>query len=205
MTEFTVPVLMVHGIWDTSARFDAMRAALRSAGITRTRAIDLMPNDGSAPIATMAEQVASAVTALAREFDAPRVDLVGFSMGALVSRYYIQRLEGRERVRRYVSISGPHAGTISAWFSRMAAGREMRPRSALLEDLARDASPWGDLEVHSWLTPWDLMIVPPRSGVLRDSAVREFPVGMHRWMITDARVLAAVVETLRRRPDQPFG
>lgn len=190
------PVLLVHGIWDTGARFDSMRAALHRGGITRTRALDLRPNNGSIPIATMAAQVASAAESLRTEHASDRVDIVGFSMGALVSRYYIQRLEGRRHVRRYISIAGPHAGTANAFLSWVAAGREMRPRSALLEDLARDEAPWGEVEAHSWITPYDLMIVPPRSGFLPATKTRTFPVAMHRLMITDARVLAAVVETL---------
>jgi triacylglycerol esterase/lipase EstA (alpha/beta hydrolase family) len=188
---------MVHGIWDTGARFTAMRTALHRAGITKTRAIDLKPNDGSIPIASMAEQVSDAVDELVARYDSARVDLVGFSMGAVVSRYYVQRLGGRARVRRFVSIAGPHAGTVSAFFSRVAAGREMRPKSALLAELDADESPWGECEVHSWITPFDLMIVPPRSGYLRGSRTRSFNVAMHRFMITDSRVHNALVETLR--------
>ena len=191
------PVLMVHGIWDTAERFEPMRAALHRGGITRTRAITLQPNNGSIPIASMATQVQHAVDALATEHGTTRIDLVGFSMGALVARYYLQRLGGRERVRRYVSISGPHAGTMNAFFSWVAAGREMRPRSELLQDLARDEAPWGDVEVHSWITPWDVMIVPAQSGFLPGTRTRAFPVAMHRFMITDSRVLDALVETLR--------
>ena len=41
--------------------------------------------------------------------------VVGSSMGALVSRAYVQRFEGKQRVRRFVSISGPQHGTATAW------------------------------------------------------------------------------------------
>lgn len=197
MSAAAPPVLMVHGIWDTGERFTAMRAALHGAGITRTMAIDLKPNDGSIPIAAMADQVARAVDELTTRHESARIDLVGFSMGAVVSRYYIQRLGGRERIRRYVSIAGPHGGTVNAFFSRVTAGREMRPKSELLMGLDADESPWGEIEVHSWITPFDLMILPPKSGFLRGSRTRSFNVAMHRFMITDARVHAALVETLR--------
>jgi triacylglycerol lipase len=193
-----VPALLVHGIWNTGENFVRMRAALEGAGIAPTLAIDLTPNDGRAPVAALAAQVDAAAHRLAREAGSVRIDVVGFSMGALVSRYWIQRLGGRARVRRFVSISGPHAGTASAYALPLAGARDMRPGSALLTDLAGDADPWGEVEVHCIWTPFDLMIVPARSAVLPGArGVQSFPVALHRWMLTDARVISAVREVLR--------
>jgi triacylglycerol lipase len=195
-----VPALLVHGIWNTGENFARMCAALEAAGIAPTRAIDLAPNDGRASIATLAEQVDAAAQRLAGEAGPSRIDVVGFSMGALVSRYWIQRLGGRARVRRFVSISGPHAGTASAYALPFAGVREMRPGSSLLADLARDADPWGDVEVHCIWTPYDLMVFPARSAILpRARTVKRFPVAMHRWMVTDARVISAVRDVLHDR------
>jgi hypothetical protein len=116
-------------------------------------------------------------------------------MGALATRYWIQRGGGQAHVRRYVSIAGPHQGTLNAWFLPLAGARDMRPGSALLRDLA--GAGWGDVEVHCFITPYDLMILPPRSGVLPHArSVRVFPVAMHRFMMSDRRVLAAVAQAL---------
>jgi triacylglycerol lipase len=200
-----VPALLVHGIWNTGESFARMRAALDLAGIAPTLALDLVPNDGRAPLAELAAQVDTAAHRLARESGASRIDVVGFSMGALVSRYWIQRLGGRARVRRFVSISGPHAGTANAYALPLAGAREMRPGSPLLTDLARDVDPWGEVEVHCFWTPFDLMVVPARSAILPGArAVQRFAVAMHRWMVTDARVIAAVREVLGSEgPGQP--
>ncbi|WLT39844.1 hypothetical protein NON20_10925 [Synechocystis sp. B12] len=50
----------------------------------------MVPNDGSASLAVLAEQVKQYIDG---QF-APQqpVDLIGFSMGGLVTRYYLQRL-----------------------------------------------------------------------------------------------------------------
>jgi len=193
-----VPALLVHGIWNTSETFARMRAALEAAGIAPTLAIDLAPNDGRAPVATLAAQVDAAARRLLDEASASRIDVIGFSMGALVSRYWIQRLGGRARVRHFVSISGPHAGTANAYALPLAGVREMRPGSPLLTDLARDADPWGEVEVHCLWTPFDLMVVPARSAILPGArTVQSFTVAMHRWMVTDARVITAVCDVLR--------
>jgi triacylglycerol lipase len=161
--------------------------------------MDLRPNDGTALIPMLAAQVAHMVDSIEPDPADPRVDLVGFSMGALVSRWYIQRGGGREKVRRFVSISGPHHGTLNAYALPLAGVRQMRPDSALLRDLASDADPWGPVEVHSVWTPFDLMILPPRSSELSQVAsATRIPVKMHRWMLSDPRVLDHVASVLLR-------
>ena len=187
-------VLIVHGIWDSAARIAPLAAALRARGFDDVRTFDLSPNDGRARIDQLAEQAA-------READALRpepLDLIGFSMGALVARYYLQRLGGKARVRRFVSISGPHAGTLTAYGLGFAGVRQMRPGSALLRELQLDPDPFGAVQVHCLYTPWDLMILPPRSGVLPGAhSVHSLPVRLHRWMLTDARVAERVAGLLR--------
>ena len=191
------PVLLVHGIWDDGARFDRLRAALELAGRGPIVALDLVPNDGSASIDALSAQVDRAASYLLARTSAPHLDLIGFSMGALVSRYWVQRMGGKERTRRFVSISGPHAGTMTAFAMQKAGVREMRPRSTLLAELDADPDPWGACEVHTLWTPYDLMIVPPRSSQLpkaaRDHVVR---VPLHRWMITDPRAVNEVLAIL---------
>jgi triacylglycerol lipase len=189
-----VATLLVHGIWDSASRLAPLKEGLSARGLTNVTALDLVPNDGRAPIPELAEQVRKAVAA----FGAVPIDLVGFSMGALTSRFYLQRLGGRARVRRFVSIAGPQHGTLAAYGLPFAGVRQMRPGSELIRDLQSDPDPWGDVHVHTVTTPYDLMILPSRSGELSGSrSHKSFPVKMHRWMITDARVLDYVAELLR--------
>jgi triacylglycerol lipase len=192
-----LPILLVHGIWDSSSRLAPLKAGLESRGVGPVHAMDLVPNDGRERLATLGLRVAEEAAALAAREGASRVDVVGFSMGALVARWYIQRGGGKERVRRFVSISGPHAGTLTAYALPFAGVRDMRPGSSFLSDLATDADPFGAVEVHCLYTPFDLMIVPAKSSVLSGAqSTRTFSVPMHRFMISDARVLDHVARTL---------
>lgn len=196
ITRGRIPVLLVHGIWDTGAKLANLRRAIEARG-RDVEAIDLRPNDGRAPILELAAQVGARVDALIASAAVSRLDLVGFSMGALVSRTYIQRLGGKERVRRFISISGPHHGTLGAFALPHAGTRDMRPGSALLTDLASDEGVWGDVEVHVLYTPYDLMIVPPRSSELRGARTTTvIPVAFHRFMIERARATEKVAELL---------
>lgn len=187
------PVLLVHGIWDTGAKLGSMRRGLERAGLGPVETIDLLPNDGRAPILELASQVERKV----RQLGAKRLDIVGFSMGALVARVYLQRLLGKEHVRRFVSISGPHHGTMTAFALPHLGARDMRPGSPLLMELAADPDPFGDVEVHVMYTPFDLMIVPATSSRI-PSAKSEtpLPIPLHRWMIEDRRAIQRVVELL---------
>jgi triacylglycerol esterase/lipase EstA (alpha/beta hydrolase family) len=187
-----LPVLCVHGIWDTSAVFSSMQAALRDRGFGQVVALDLVPNDGSADIPALAKQVAAAADALG----GGPLDVVGFSMGALVSRYWLQRMGGRERVRRFISISGPHRGTITAMLSGKPGPKQMRPNSALLNGLFADQDPWGRCEVHAFWTPFDLIIVPSGSSALPGARERKFNVPFHPMMLSDRNVISAVAEVL---------
>jgi triacylglycerol lipase len=194
------PVLLVHGIWDSAARLEPLRAGLSTRGVTRVGALDLSPNDGRAHIEALGEQVDREARTLMATHGAEQIDLVGFSMGALVSRWWIQRSNGRHLVRRFISLAGPHQGTVTAYALPLEGVREMRPGSALLRDLASDTDPWGAVEAHAFYTPYDLMVVPGRSGVLRGArTVRAVPVKLHRWMLSDSTVLDAVARILTRR------
>jgi len=197
-----LPVLLVHGIDDDARTLAPLAEGLARAGFQDVRIVELKPNDGAAPISVLAGQVAEAAGSLRARTGHARVDVVAFSMGALVSRYYLQRLEGRSHVRRFVSISGPHAGTLTGWLRANPGARDMRPGSELLRGLAADEAPFGDVQVFSLWTPLDLMIIPARSSRLAGARERTIPVVLHPLMLRDGRVLRAVEEALTvERPE----
>jgi len=197
--QLEVPLLIVHGLWDSLTRIDPLVQGLRARGIERVLGFDLLPSTGRAPIGELARQVAEQADALRRESGAQQIDLLGFSMGALAARCYLQQGGGRAHVRRFISISGPHAGTLTAFALPFAGVRDMRPRSALLRALEADTDPFGNVEVHCIYTPLDLMIVPATSSILRGAhSVHRLPIPLHRWMIRDSRVLDLVASLLTR-------
>lgn len=190
-------VILVHGIDDDSSVFVDMRGAIAEAGFA-VAAVDLVPNNGDHDIPALAMQVDAAARTLMATAGVERVDVVGFSMGALVSRWWIQRGGGGAIVRRFVSLSGPHHGTATAWFRFNDGARSMRFGSPLLKDLERDEGEWGEVDVSAWWTPFDLMIVPAGSSRLAGARQRTFSVALHSWMLTDGAVIRAVVEELER-------
>ncbi|MEH2320092.1 esterase/lipase family protein [Nostoc sp.] len=189
------PVLLVHGLDDTEAVFHKMRAYLIQRGWS-VYSLDLVPNNGDVGLDELAKQLADYVTAtFASE---QRLDLVGFSMGGIVSRYYVQRLGGINRVQRFITISSPHHGTVVAYGSWRPGCIQMRPDSIFLKDLNSDAVVLGQLDFTSIWTPYDLMIVPANSSQMSVGREVIVPVPLHPWMLTDSRSLAVVKIVLGR-------
>lgn len=187
------PVLLIHGLWDTRAIFKTMTAYLSNLGWI-VYSLDLIPNNGDAKLEILAQQVADFVTAT---FDSQQpFDIVGYSMGALVSRYYIQRLGGIKRVQRFVTLAAPHHGTITAYATRKPGCIQMQPNSAFLNDLNQDVTQLAQLNFTSIWTPFDMMIVPAISSKLPVGKNVLVPVAMHHLMVTDKNSLNAVAEAL---------
>lgn len=187
------PVLLIHGITDTKVVFNRMSAHLTGLGWS-VHSFNLIPNNGSFTLDKLAKQVSDYID---KNFDpAQPLDIIGFSMGGLVSRYYIQRLGGIERVQRFVSICAPNNGTLVAYLSLRPGCVQMRPDSSFLRDLNKDVAMLKRLNLTVIWTPLDLMIVPAKSSQLMIGKELIIPVRLHAWMLADQRVLKEVASAL---------
>ena len=186
-------LVMVHGIFDTGALFHRMARHFEGRG-WRTIAPSLHPRSGSAGLDVLAAQLKGVID---REVPPEEpLSLVGFSMGGLVSRYYLQRLGGLTRVRRFVAISAPQHGSFWARFVPTRGGRQMRPGGDFLRDLNGDLDRLAQIPVLSLWTPLDLMILPATSSLIPIGQTRKIVVPLHTLMLHDRRVFAAVGEFL---------
>src|ERR671932_113867 len=187
------PVLLIHGIIRTSSVFRTMASYLLQRGWL-VHTLDLTPNNATLGLDQVATQVANYVN---KTF-APEqpIDLVGLSMGGLVTRYYVQRLGGIDRVQRFIPISAPNQGTglASLWHRRACV--QMRPGSAFLEDLNQDAQILERINFTSLWTPWDFIIIPARNSQMPVGQDVKLSVFAHALMVVNPRSLAAIVAAL---------
>jgi len=188
------PVVLVHGIFDTAAIFNPMSRFLNERGF-QPIAPSLAPSNGTAGLDELAEQLRAFVDE--RIPSGERFDLIGFSMGGLVSRFYVQKLGGIDRVRRFIAISSPHHGSYWAYSIGNAACRQMRPGSAFLEELNRDIKMLEQVRFASLWTPLDLMIVPAISSRLKVGKEFVLPVAMHPLMVVSRTSLELIVRLLQ--------
>jgi triacylglycerol lipase len=187
------PILLIHGIDDTRLVFSKMSMHLQQSGC-KVYALDLVPSNGDVGLDVLAQQIADYVST---NFpDEQMLDIVGFSMGGIVSRYYVQRLGGIKRVQRFITISSPHHGTIAAYASKRPGCVQMRPDSLFIKDLNSDALMLKDINFTSIWTPYDLIILPANSSQMPFGNEVIIPSMLHPWMLLDIRSLKAVEEAL---------
>src|SRR5688572_19753710 len=105
------PVILVHGIHSDAGCMRRLEKHLRAQG-RLVFSPSLRPCTGSARLEVLASQLAEFAD---HHVPGRKFDLVGFSMGGLVSRYYVQRLGGLKRVEHFVTMATPHQGTKMAW------------------------------------------------------------------------------------------
>ncbi|MEM9163502.1 MAG: alpha/beta fold hydrolase [Cyanobacteria bacterium P01_F01_bin.4] len=187
------PVVLVHGLWNTANIFWKLRSHLENRGWP-IHAPNLSPNNGDVGIEVLAQQLH---TFIEQQFESRQVvDLLGFSMGGLVSRYYLQRLDGVGRVKRFVAVSTPHRGSMMAWFRQNPGGIQMRPGSQFLTELNQDEHQLKQLKVTSLWTPFDALVVPASSGRLTVGQSLMLSVATHNKMLQAPTSLEAIVKGL---------
>jgi len=189
-----LPVLLIHGILDTVKIFDKMSRYLKNLG-WEVYSLNLVPNYGIVGLDKLAEQVRDYVD---KTFPPNQpLDLIGFSMGGIVSRYYVQRLGGIDKVERFITISSPHNGTLTGYILSLPALIQMRPKSVFLQDINQDIALLDRINFTSIWTPYDAMILPARSSQVPVGRDIKIDVFLHTWMVSDERVLKVIVEELK--------
>jgi triacylglycerol lipase len=156
------PVVIVHGIDGSARDMSRLARALRATG-REVFTPSLTPNDGSASLEDLSAQLA---TFLDTHLPERTFDLIGYSMGGVVTRHYLQCRNGHTRVRRYISLSAPQNGTLTAYFRSSPGALQMRPGSDFLTRLNQDTSALQKVPTTSFWAPTDLIILPPSSAHL---------------------------------------
>ena len=192
--------MLLHGLWDKPRLFDPLEAMLRSRCPKLELFIPHLPHGvGQVPIRTLAAELAERITA--RFGHDAELDLMGFSMGGVVARTWLQEWRGHQRTRRFVSLGSPQQGTLAAQSvpSALLPGiADMKVGSPLLRDLRRQGYLLAKLRCHSLYTPTDLTVVPGWRAVLPYGSRQALPVFSHRQLIRDPRALEPLAELLLR-------
>lgn len=105
-------ILCIHGYVCNGAYWVTFRRFLQAQDFARTYTINMDPTFGS--IEDFAQQVARRVDEVRASTGVDKVVLVGHSMGGLVSRCYVQRHGGADKVSKIITLGTPHLGTYSA-------------------------------------------------------------------------------------------
>jgi triacylglycerol lipase len=184
-----VPVVLVHGFLETGSTFKMLRKRLEKQGF-----VCLVPRLRHTDARGGLELLSAG---LKEDIDAAfgptqPISIVSFSMGGLVSRYYLQSLDGAKRCKNLITISSPHHGTKAAWLYPTLGAEQMRPGSPFLSSLEQTEGKLGKIPIASYRTPMDLIILPATNSVWDRAENREFGVLMHPLMLTSNAVLSDI-------------
>lgn len=200
------PILLVHGIADNHATFAVMQRALQRRGFFTVTSFDygLLTSD----VRSAARALAAAVEQLTAETGYDRVHVVGHSLGGLIARYYVQRLDGDRRVHTLVTLGTPHQGTRRASAGRaFPLLRQLHPGSDLLTELSQPA-PECRTRFVAFSSDADQLIAPTTSARLEHPDLHATNVVVrgvgHLSLLNNGRIAFQIAQTLRDLdPAQP--
>ena len=184
-------IVLVHGIFCSGRIFRRLVSQLEAQG-HRCWAPALKPADGRSGIHDLACKLERYVhTHLGA--DEPFA-LVGFSMGCIIARQYLQMLGGAARVSAFFAISGPHDGTLTAYLYFGQGATDMRPRSALLRTLKETEDRLARVPLYAYWTSRDITIIPAASCDWKLANERvDARALLHRFMPADRTVCEDIV------------
>jgi len=187
--------VLVHGIMDTCSKFKVMQAAFEDQG-HRCIVPSLKPRSGAKGLEHLAKQLEHIIDAATQGEN--NIRLVGFSMGGLVCRYYLQELGGNQHVSQFFSIAAPHNGTLWAYclpkFIWPNLGIcQMRPNSDFIRSLEAKQGLLDGIACYSYWTAFDLIIWPASSSVWDRAENIQINAPCHPLMVSDKRVIADIL------------
>ena len=180
------PIFLVHGLWNNPKLFEKLIEKIKEDDYQVYRP-HLPHKFGKTSLRKLAMELDSKIEQLVGpEIE---IDIVGFSMGGLISRIWLQNYNGFSRTKRFFSIGTPHLGTYTAQVipsSLMPGIAEMKRGSSLLSQLNDDLSPLENVECISFFTKWDLMSFPGWQAKLSIGDSYHLPVLTHKELITNS-------------------
>ncbi len=192
----TPPLVLVHGLLDTPAVFNGLKREL----VHRRQPL-LIPGLplrlGRTPVTELAELLGGHIEAAFGQQET--LDLLGFSMGGVIARTWIQLLGGHRRTRRFISVGSPQLGTITAqpWPGRLFRGiADLKWGSALLRQLNGDLSTLRQIECHSFYSILDLAVLPGWLAVLPVGERTMLPVLTHPQLLRDPAAIRPLAREL---------
>lgn len=191
------PLVLVHGLWDTPRLFVRLIQHLDQP--QRPMLVPHLPHGlGAVPLRQLASRLDRHIQ---DRFGAEQiVDLLGFSMGGVIGRIWLQELGGAARTSRFFSVGSPQQGTLAALpIPRLllAGAADMKIGSALLRDLRSGSVALDGLLCRSYFCRWDLMVCPGWRAVLPTGSRRELPVWTHQQLMGHPGALVPIARDLR--------
>jgi len=158
------PIIFVHGfVGSTALNWTSMLNRFKDAGYPSNRLYSYTYNTLPG-VKNGANILKAKVAEVMAQTGKSKVDIITHSMGGLVTRYYMKKLGGANKVDQLVNIATPHKGTIWAALAPITqATRDMTPGSSLIKSIE---GYYPGLNLWSWC---DEIVIPNSSANVGNS------------------------------------
>ena len=190
------PIILIHGLWNTSSIFSFITSKLDEQGIDYF-APTLNHSFGMTSIVELTNLMDQLI--LEKYGLQQEIDVLGFSMGGIIGRYWINKFNGYKRTKRFITIGSPHNGTLASQLVPKYPFRgisEMKINSSLLRDLAKYDYFLNDIDCISFFTFWDLMVFPGWRAHLNVGEKISLKILKHRNLVRNPVAVERIIERL---------
>ena len=190
------PIILIHGLWNTSSIFSSITPKLDNIGIEYF-APTLEHSYGMTSILDLTNKLNELI--LEKYGLEKEIDILGFSMGGIIGRHWLQKFNGYKRTRRLISIGSPHKGTLMAQFIPKYPFKgisEMKINSKFLRGLAINDVFLNDIECINFFTYWDLMVFPGWWTNLNFGKKISVKVYKHRNLVRNKFVVDKIIDEI---------
>ena len=190
------PIILIHGLWNTADIFSAITLKLDQLGIEYF-APTLNHQCGMTSIVELAKLLNDLI--LEKYGLKKKLDILGFSMGGIIGRYWIKKFNGYKRTRNFITVGSPHNGTLLSQLIPKYPFRaiaEMKINSLLLRDLSNYDYLLNGINCISFFTYWDLMVFPGWRANLNSGEKISLEIYKHKNLVRNPIAVERIIERL---------
>ena len=190
------PIVLIHGLWNTSDIFKSLTRKLDQYSIDYF-APTLQHEFGKVSIIDLTNFLNQLIInkyGLKKE-----IDLLGFSMGGIIGSYWLKNFEGNKRIKKFISVGSPHNGTLTAQIVPrfpLKGISEMKINSKLLKDLYASNDFLENVNCISFFTNWDLMVFPGWKAYLPKGNKYSLNIFKHKNLMKNEYAINEIVKKI---------
>ena len=190
------PIILIHGLWNTADIFCSITSKLDEIGIEYF-APTLEHEYGRTSILELTNALNDLI--LEKYGFEQELDILGFSMGGIIGRYWIKKFYGYKRTRQFITVGSPHKGTLASQLVPKYPFRgisEMKISSFLLRDLSKYDYLLKGINCISFFTYWDLMVFPGWRASLNSGEKISLKIYKHKNLVRNPDAVDKIIHRL---------
>ena len=190
------PIILIHGLWNTADIFNYITSKLDEIGIEYF-APTLNHEYGMTSIVELTNLLNRLI--LEKYGYEKELDILGFSMGGIIGRYWIKKFNGFKRTRRFITVGSPHKGTLTSQLVPRYPFKgisEMKINSTLLRELSESDYLLRRINCISFFTYWDLMVFPGWRATLNSGEKISLNIYKHKNLIRNPDAIERIIYRL---------